>query len=417
MSTPPPSAATAGRAPFDGAREAWLALAVGAVLYRLSFLLQAPGTEAVGFGLQWELMSADPLSFPGQLPHRILTPLLAHVCGFGGAPLYALFTRGLSVVLLATVFFFCRRRGASRGDALLVTAAIAVVAPVQMYKICWVGYCDPLTYSLFFWAWLAADRPVRFWVLFFLNLLNHELAAFLLPWLWFLRRQAGGSWRADAVGAGTALGAYAVYYLAVRAASTPTYTYDYFVANPLFPGGSFAVMVLALVHWTVAFGPVLAVLAFDQHRPAPGRQRLHLWLVLLGIAAIFCIAFDWNRHSHLIVLPLVPAALRFVQAGFRPAFAGLAALGVGLMWRWSPWPAKSWPTWELSDPAFAHGVVLIRPEGVQFGPLSAAVTRWLPAVWPTLQWILLILAAIWATGALFARWRNPGRDDSGAAVR
>src|SRR5688572_18726422 len=165
-------------------RDVLLAALGGAACYGISCVLVAPGTVDTPFGVQWQDMSAAPFELRGQFPHRILAPLLAHCIGMGGEH-FLLFVRGLAVLLLGTVFFFCRRRGAAAVDASLITLAIALTAAIQMYKQHWVGYVDPLCYALFFCTWLAAGRPVVFWALFLANLFNHELAAFLLPWLWF----------------------------------------------------------------------------------------------------------------------------------------------------------------------------------------------------------------------------------------
>lgn len=390
-----------------------LAIGVGLVAYLVSCLVVPPDQVAKGFGIDWQQMAQDPFALSGRLPNRILTPLLAWALGFGSEH-YVLFVRGLSVLLLATVFVFGRRRGLGVPDAALITLTVALISPVQMYKLNWVGYCDALTYTLFFWMLLAARSPWVFWSLFFCNLLNHELAGFLLPWLWFVRREADDRWRADVVGAGAAVVLYAAYYFAVKAAApTQLYSNDYFLSHPLFPGGAFAVGVTAIVHWVVAFGPILAVLAWHQHAPTRGRERWHLWLVLLGIAVIFCIAFDWSRHSNLLVLPLVIASVRFLQpgplqVGHRLAFVGLTALGAALMVVWPPWPSVSWPTVAFTEPQLlvdTHVVVSGPNNEPGFGTLSAATNEWLPRVWPTLWPILCVVVAIWCGGALLARWR------------
>ena len=117
-----------------------------------------------------------------------------------------------------------------------------------------------------------------------------------------------------------------------------------------------------------------------------------------------------------VVLPLVVASLRFLAAGHRVAYAVLVGLGAGLM-LWIPaWAPVSWPTAVVARlPLLLDSGIVIdldpRPEkefvDLGFGPLDAALTRWLPAVWPTLLAIYAILAAIWTAGLLFARW--PGR--------
>ncbi len=399
-----PAAATAA-----AWRDVVLATAVGVLTYVVSCALVAPGPTALSFGSQWQLMSDAPYELRGQFPQRLLGPWLAHSLGLGGER-FVLFTRALATLMLATICFFCRRRGATVVDAGLVALAVALTAPVQMYKQTWTGYVDPLCYTLFFAMWLAAARPVLFWALFLANLLNHELAAFLLPWAWFVRREAKGSWRVDAVAAALVLAAYGGFYLWVRAAAPQQkYDADYFFANPMFPGGTVVIVVLALTHLAVAFGPVLAVLAWHQHARGVGRERWHLWLVLGGVLAIFCIAWDWSRHANLIVLPLVLATVRFLAAGHRTWFVGLVAVGVGLMLVIPPWAVGAWPTRVLADPgrllrtgaATGHPVTG-EPMG---GDLRDVVTVWLPEVAPYAVSILAILAAIWVAGALFARWR------------
>jgi hypothetical protein len=386
-----------------------LAVALGSLCYWCSCLLVWPDTTSKGFGIQWEMMSQDPFGLVGQLPQRILAPLLGWLSGCGGQPHYVPFTRGLAVFFLVTIAFFCRRRGANWLDAALVTAAVALTSPIQMYKLHWVGYSDPLQYALCFWMLLASKRSAPlFWGLYLLNLLTHELAVFLLPWFWFVRREAAMPWRRDAIGVAVSVGVYLAFYQWVKAnALQQAYSADYFLSHPLFPGGSVVVWALAGVHWVVAFGPILAVIAWQQHRPEFGRERRHLWLVLAGIVVIFCIAFDWNRHCNLVVIPLVLAALRFLAAGHRVAFVALATLGAVLMTVWNPWPPVSWPTHTVVDPAILNGVVVLLPDGSYgFGPLRAALQGWLPVVWPRLAVIGAIGATIWATGFALARWRK-----------
>jgi len=259
---------------------------------------------------------------------------------------------------------------------------------------------------------VAARSPYVFWSLFLVNLMNHELAGFLLPWLWFLRRQQDGRWRTDLVCIGVAGVIYASFYMWVKVTAAPMFNVDYFLKHPLFPGGTFVVWSLAAVHWTCAFGPMLAVLAWQQHSPSLGAGRWHFWLVLLGILVIFCIAFDWARHSNLIVLPLVVASAHFLAGGARRRllYVGLLMLSVFLFWLVPPWSSSAWPT-----SLFANDVLLLDSKvvvpgpgpglDIGFGPLSAAVGNWLPAIWLPLTLILSVLFVIWLAGALLARWQ------------
>lgn len=404
------------------------AVAIGWGLYLASCWLVPPIATASGFGKEWELISRDPSALPGSLPHRILGPLLAHLLGFGGDG-WVTFTRGLHVFLLTSVCFVALHMRARLFDAALVTALVAFTAPVQLYKLHWSGYTDPLCYGLFLWSIVAAKNPYVMWALFLLNLTNHELAGFLLPWLYYLRRREDNRWQLDLVLAGAACAIYLAYYLWVKSVAEQQFTIDYFVGHPLFPGGSFIVWNLALVHLTVAFGPVLALLAWHQHTHRPLGGRWHLWLVALGVFVIFCIAFDWARHSNLVLLPLVIAGVRFLQTGHVARATVLVLLGASLLifWLVPPWPASSWPTYVLLDgPAwwraehptqlpgvdllYQNRIVIIDPNGppgqinVSYGPLSLVIEKWLPVVWPWLLVLHGMFAAIWGVGWALARF-------------
>jgi hypothetical protein len=188
-------------------------------------------------------------------------------------------------------------------------------------------------------------------------------------------------------------------------APAQTFSYEYFASHRLFPGGTFVVVMLALVHYVVAFGPLLAVLAWQWHRRPVTGERLHLALVGAGILGIFCIAFDWARHANLIVLPLTLASVRFLAAGHRARFVGLLAAGALAMWWLPPWFASSWPTSALADVQlwFETGVV-VNKDGDHFpGTLRAAVTQWLPRIATLLATILAIGSVFWLAGWKLAR--------------
>jgi hypothetical protein len=244
----------------------------------------------------------------------------------------------------------------------------------------------------------------------------------LLPWAWFVRREANGSVRADVIGAGLALGLYGSFYLWVKAvAPQQKFHAGYFFDNPIFPGGTVVIITLAIVHLVVAFGPILAVLAWHQHARPRNRERAHLWLVGGGILAIFCIAWDWSRHCNLIALPLVLASLRFLAAGHRLVYTGIVALGVGWMAWITPWSGFAWPMSAMAN------VQLLLDTGVgrnnpathepMGGALSDVLTKWVPAVAPVLAQILAILAAIWLAGAWFARRQAAATPDPAAELR
>lgn len=402
-------------APSRFCGEAAVCLLAGWLLYLGSCALVEPSMAVgSGFEVDWQMMAGDPFALVGRFPHRVLAPFLAWALGFG-AEGYLPFTHGLHALLIASAAFVALRMGAGFCGALLVGAAVALTAPTQMYKLHWNGYTDPICYTLFLWMILAARTQWLFWTLFLVNLSNHELAGFLLPWLFFLRRCEDSRWRSDLAWIGVTCSCYLAFYLYIKSQAQQLFSADYFLSHPLFPGGSFAVWNLALVHLVTTFGPVLAVLAWHQHgRPARG-ERWHLWLVSLGVLVIFCIAFDWARHSNLLMLPLVIAAARFVREGPRhqAVFAALLALTWGLFELVPPWSSTAWPTNLLANPILLTETgLLVIGQGefeIGFGTLGDAVGRWLPRVWPVLAAVLGTGVGIWCAGWGLTRLRNSGR--------
>jgi len=269
---------------------------------------------------------------------------------------------------------------------------------------------------------VAARKPLVMWSLLLVSLTNHELAVFLVPWLWFLRRREDSRWRLDGICLGAVLAIYAGYYFWVKANVVETYSVDYFMANPLFPGGSIVVWNLAAVHYTCAFGPLLAVLAWHQHTKKQAGERWHLWLVTLGIFVIFCIAFDWSRHANLILLPLVIAVTRFLAVSNRnrAIFIGVLLLTQVLFWIVPPWSSSAWPTnelvagsesWRDAHPTpesmlLTMGVIVPTEHGIGFGTLSAVFQNWVPEIWKLLAAMHAIGITIWCAGWAWARHQN-----------
>ena len=400
--------------------DAVICLAAGWLLYLVSCQFVAPSMEVgSGFEVDWQLMAADPFALVGRFPHRVLAPFLAWGLGFG-ADGYLAFTHGLHVLLIGSAAFVALRMRAGYLGALLVGAAVAITAPTQMYKLHWNGYTDPICYTLFLWMIVAARTPWLFWSLFLVNLTNHELAGFLLPWLFYLRRCVDRAWLVDLCWIAGACAVYLGFYMFVKSQAQQLFSADYFLSHPLFPGGTFAVWNLALVHLVTTFGPMLAVLAWHQHDGIARGERWHLWLVSLGVLVIFCIAFDWARHSNLLVLPLVLAASRFVAAGrlHQLAFAEMLILTFVLFELVPPWSSTAWPTDQLANPLILTRTgLLVISEGefnIGFGTLGDAVLRWLPEVWHILLAVHATGAGIWLAGWGMTRLREPNSDRTGA---
>ena len=347
--------------------EILLAIAAGIVAYLASCLVEPARSNPHGFGLQWRDMSEQPFAFLGQLPHRMLTPLLAHLVGLSGDS-FTDFTRLSGAVMLALVFYVCRARGALRLDAMLITLAISFTGAIQIYKRGMIGYCDNVGFTLFALGWLARRRGFVFWPLFFFNLVNHDMAAFFLPWMWFLRREVGALRRWDAIGAGAVLFVYYLFrlYVAKHAASWE-YDEGYFLANCFLPFHFVWIWFLAACHLLLQFGPMLTVLLWHSWQARPERERLGTALILLGMGGVFCFAYDVHRHSNLIFLPIAFASTRFLtDLRSRVAYLFLIALQI---WNYREfvWQPESEDPWDFQSPGWLFdnltGTMVMANEG------------------------------------------------------
>src|SRR5690606_6299834 len=129
------------------ALEGLFALCVGGAVFVLLTLCTPMVHACTGMGMAYQVLSVDPFALPGDHPHRLLSPLLANLLGLGGEH-YWRFSHGTNVVFLATVCWACRRLGARRIDAVLVTAAIGCSGAVRLYTTFLVGFSDTVTFTL-----------------------------------------------------------------------------------------------------------------------------------------------------------------------------------------------------------------------------------------------------------------------------
>jgi len=292
----------------------WLAAAaVGAIVLWLSDWLQPPSSVAFeGHGEYFQAMTVDPLWLHGAFPHRILWPLLAHFTGLGG-PRAPVFSQVCNGAFLATVFWFCRQRGAKAADALLVTAAVAATGAVLVYKpmAC---YSDTLMFLLLLLAVHFVARPAVFWGLVLLASLAHEMVFFFAPWLVYLRCQAGGRQRREVLALGGVGAVYAAWRLVVRVGATGV-AYDslYYMKNNFWvPWGMPALWALWAFVLLVEFGPLLAIVVWAWRRGELGMGRWGPWLYVAGILPLMLLAYDVMRFAALAFLPLVLGSVAFL---------------------------------------------------------------------------------------------------------
>lgn len=382
-------------------RALWLlvAAAVGAGAYWLSCLWLPALDLPNDFQTQWARMSEAPFAFTGQFPHRILSPLLAHLLGLDGERFFT-FTRLGAVLLLAVVFDTSRWRGARPVDALLITLAVACTGAIQMYKQQCAGYVDNLGFALFLLGLRAARHRVLFWSLFLANLLNHEVAFFFTPWFLFVRCNIGARLHRELP---WLLGAVALYfgfrqYVGANATNW-SYNAGYFLDNTFLPYAFAWLWLLAVVHWLVRFGPLLALLVWHLAAPRPDRERWHSLLVPACALTVFFFAYDVMRHSNLLFLPLVLASARCLDGSShsRVLYCALG-LGTALVYHWFGATFDTVTSTIMFD---CQGYTLILPENrFQLGQHFTTMHCVLARIWPTFlllgaEAVALVAAGFW----------------------
>ncbi|MBL8736919.1 MAG: hypothetical protein U1F60_09735 [Planctomycetota bacterium] len=389
---------------------------VGLLAYFLSCFVTPQLAEPTVFGVEWQQKSVDPWQFGGQIPHRLLAPILAHYLGLGGAH-WVTFTQGTAVLMLALVHLVARWRGAAVIDATLITLAVAATGTVQIYKVSLVGYVDNLGYAILLLMWLVARRPVLFWTLFLACLTNHEMVLFFLPWLWYVRRLAGGSAKADVLAIGVVFGLYKLFRMYVGAHS-PTWAYDgdYFLAHTFLPITFLWLWALSGVYLVTMFGPLLAVVGWHVAAPRPRGERWHAALLIGGMLAIFLFAYDFFRHSNMMAFPLLIASVRFLGSTrsrlvYAASIVATAILGsyacYGETHRWL----------FLTMQIECGGHQLIEPANrfhlaLHWDILVGTVQR----AWPQLLQIAALAVGIGGLVLVYRRYRIGGEDERPAAA-
>jgi len=314
-SRPVPAEAGAAAERHTTATTLLLAAIVGAVALLLAGLLTPPAhVPFLGHGESFAQQAANPWSLVGKFPQRILWPVLAWCAaqvGIGGAA----FSQVCSGALLATVFWFCRVRGAAFVDALLVTAAIAATGAVQLYQVM-TCHSDSLVWILLLLLVHHVRRGRLFWGLVFVAALSHEMVFFLSPWLVWLRRANGANVRRELVALFATGGAYAAWLAVVKVfgQSQGLGVLYYLQENWLVLGtlGLWCVWGLLLL---CEFGPLLAVVVWGWRTDRLGMGGRHGPLVYaLCVLSTMAFAYDVQRFSCFAFLPLVLGAIAFLDA-------------------------------------------------------------------------------------------------------
>jgi hypothetical protein len=130
-------------------------------------------------GIYYAELASNPLQAGNPNAYRILTPLIAYLTGLRGDRIIIL-NAIVALTLLALVYYFARQREYAPTLALATAAMLALTMPT-LFTLFYGGYTDSTSYLLIFLMLVLSRRPVWFWTLFLLGLLNRESVIFLLP--------------------------------------------------------------------------------------------------------------------------------------------------------------------------------------------------------------------------------------------
>jgi hypothetical protein len=305
-----------------------LAGAIGGVLLLVvGWCWPAATVPFPGHGARFVAMAEAPLAFDGEIPQRVLWPLLAWLVGkVGIGPLAC--SQLCSWFLLAVVVWFARSRAPAWADAALVGAAVAASGAVLLYQQPMACLSDSLVLALLVLAVHHAARPAVFWALVATAALAHELVFHLAPWLWWLRCRSGGVWWRDGLWFAGLFAGYALYRVWVSSqvpVAAPQYGFLYYLLHNVWvPWLLPSLWALWLVTALAEFGPllVLAVAACRSGEAGLGGR----WggpLYVACVATMMVLAYDVMRFATLLVVPVLCGALALVR--LRQGRAVLAA--------------------------------------------------------------------------------------------
>jgi hypothetical protein len=396
------------------AAEYFEAAAAGALVLGAAALMTVPSTTPfAGHGHDFALQSADPLSLTGAFPQRILWPLLAWATGLEGGR-SPIFSQVCNWLLLATVFWFCRRRGAVAANALLITLAVGLTGAVQLYQVL-TCHSDTLNWVLMLLLVHHVSRPLVFWPLVLLTALSHEMIFFFAPWLLYVRREAGGRLPLEIASLAAVVAIYQGWRLFVKGVGkVQGYDVAYYLHNHWLPWGTPGLWLLWIMLLLVEFGPLLAVIGWawrtDRLGVVPGRSgRWGPWLYLACTLSLMVFAYDVHRFASYAFLPLVLGSLRFLELpSSRPVYVVLLGATVVsyVAMHWVPL-AGGW-VYHFASDRLLHA---LHVDGV--ADYSRFFTVFLPGVWWQASCFAVAAAGIAALSVGLAR-RFP-QPEGGAA--
>ncbi|HEX7999458.1 MAG TPA: hypothetical protein VF528_13810 [Pyrinomonadaceae bacterium] len=154
-------------------------LLLAVMLMLVAMLYVRPAFVSSYHGIYYAQLAAHPFEAANPNAYRLLTPLVAYLLGLRGDKIIIL-NLLVALALLVVVYYNSRRASYAPSLALAVAMMLAYTMPT-LFTIYYGGYTDSTTYLLILLMLISAKRPLLYWLLFLLGLLNRESVVFLLP--------------------------------------------------------------------------------------------------------------------------------------------------------------------------------------------------------------------------------------------
>lgn len=314
-------------------RLGWTAI-LSFILLVLACIYVRPGTNYIGHGVNFEELSRHPFG-PYDITtvgYRIMTPLIAFLLGLRGKP-FIILNLVFAAINIGLIYYWFRSRLDRPGDALLAALTITFSC-VILVTIFYAGFCDALTYLSIFLLWWFRSRPVYFYPIFMIGVLNHESVLFLIPgFIFFKLVESDKRWKTLlelVIGFGLVLSFYGWFRGWIDSRVRIELGYKYYL-KPLLDDPLVWVK-RAFTHWPIGWFSVFKLLwIFPMAAAVSLWQRgdrntvIGMLLFFGGAAAQLIIAYDTTRMltlSYLVMIIALEHLLRTNAFEFR---------------RWAPW--------------------------------------------------------------------------------
>lgn len=154
---------------------------IGLAMLGISMILVAPSFKAAYHGLQYSLLSNDPLGFtiPNALQYRILPSLIGYFLFLRGE-LFFIVPLIFAWLFILSVYWVYRKKNFSPVHSILMAGLISFSCTIFIQLLA-PGYTDVIFYFFIFLSFSFIHKPLLSAIFYSLALLTHESCLFLFP--------------------------------------------------------------------------------------------------------------------------------------------------------------------------------------------------------------------------------------------